>query len=60
MNILGISEAGNYSNLVWRWLLLWPTAYPRRKGWFSKGAGSACCSAKEAAGRLRCVLDNQM
>jgi len=47
VNTLGISEPGNCSSLVWRWLLLWPTPYPRRKGWFSEGAENACRSAKQ-------------
>lgn len=60
MNILGISEPGNFSNLVWRWLLLWPTPHPRREGWLLEGAGIVCHTAKKAARRLCCVLDNQM
>lgn len=32
VNILGILEPRNYSNLLWRWLLLCLTSDPRQKG----------------------------
>lgn len=32
MNVSGILEPRNYSNLLWRWLLLCLTSDPRRKG----------------------------
>jgi len=55
LNILGILEPRNYSNLLWRWLLLCLTSDPRRKVWFSERAGSADCSANTATWRLWCA-----